>query len=284
MTSMDELAVDRSVDADEVARFDALAAEWWDPDGPMHPLHRLNPVRLGFIRNRLEDHFGLQPNDLAPFAGLRLLDIGCGAGLLSEPLARLGATVVAIDAAAESIAVARAHARAASLEIDYRQATAETLAGEGAEFDAVIAMEVVEHVADLGAFLAAAAALARPGGAAIFATLNRTPKSFLQAIVGAEHLLRWLPKGTHRWDRFVKPSEFRRRLAAHGIEVERFAGVGYGVLSGEWRLSGDLGVNYMVFGRKGRPSQPSARGSQGTRPISTPSSESSRASSSVASP
>ncbi len=250
MSTDTELVTDPTVDAAEVARFDALAAEWWDPDGPMRPLHQLNPVRLDYIRSRLGGHFDLDRKSLRPLEGLRLADIGCGGGLLSEPLARLGAGITAIDVSAENITVAQAHARTAGLDIDYRRSTAEALAGEGERFDAVIAMEVVEHVADLRCFLAASATLVRPGGAILFATINRSAKAFLRAIVGAEYVLRWLPRGTHRFDRFVKPAERRRHLAAAGIELEDVTGVSYRVLSREWRPTRDLGVNYMAFGRK----------------------------------
>ena len=236
-----------SVDAAEVARFDALARDWWDPEGPMRPLHRLNPVRLAFLRERLVEHFGLSADARKPLAGLSLVDVGCGAGLLSEPLARLGAQVTAIDVAAESIAVARTHAGESGLAIDYRRTTAEALAAEGGRFDALVSMEVVEHVADLGGFLAACASLVRPGGAAAFATLNRTAKAYVTAIVGAEYVLRWLPRGTHRWDRFVKPAELRRHLAAGGLRLTQTSGVSFDPLARDWRLSADRSVNYLAF-------------------------------------
>jgi 2-polyprenyl-6-hydroxyphenyl methylase/3-demethylubiquinone-9 3-methyltransferase len=235
-----------SIDVEEVERFSALAESWWDPKGSMAPLHRLNPVRLGFLRQTLATHFDRDARSLRPFQGLRILDIGCGGGLISEPLARLGATVTGIDAAEANIAVARAHARGADLEIDYRQASAEELSAAGERFDAVLALEVVEHVADLDAFMAAASALVRPGGAFIASTLNRTPKSLLFAIVGAEYVLGWLPRGTHRWDRFLKPSEFAAVLRRHGLKERDIRGLVYDLLAGEWRLGRDLGVNYLI--------------------------------------
>jgi 2-polyprenyl-6-hydroxyphenyl methylase / 3-demethylubiquinone-9 3-methyltransferase len=236
-----------SIDVGEVERFSALAETWWDPKGSMAPLHRLNPARLGFLRQTLAAHFGRDARSLSPFDGLRILDVGCGGGLISEPLARLGAVVTGIDAAEANIAVARAHARGADLEIDYRQASAEELSAAGERFDAVLALEVVEHVADLDAFLAAAAALVRPGGAFIASTLNRTPRSLLFAIVGAEYVLGWLPRGTHRWDRFLKPSELAAALRRRGLQARDIRGLVYDLLAREWRLGRDLGVNYLIF-------------------------------------
>jgi 2-polyprenyl-6-hydroxyphenyl methylase/3-demethylubiquinone-9 3-methyltransferase len=236
-----------SIDVEEVERFSALAETWWDPKGSMAPLHRLNPARLGFLRQTLAAHFGRDARSLSPFVGLRILDVGCGGGLISEPLARLGAVVTGIDAAEANIAVARAHARGADLEIEYRQASAEELSAAGERFDAVLALEVVEHVADLDAFLTAAAALVRPGGAFIASTLNRTPRSLLFAIVGAEYVLGWLPRGTHRWDRFLKPSELAAALRRRGLQARDIRGLVYDLLAREWRLGRDLGVNYLIF-------------------------------------
>jgi 2-polyprenyl-6-hydroxyphenyl methylase/3-demethylubiquinone-9 3-methyltransferase len=236
-----------SIDTEEVARFAALAESWWDPRGSMAPLHRLNPARLGFIRSALAAHFGRDTRSLAPFRGLRFLDIGCGGGLIAEPLARLGATVTGIDAAEANIAVARAHARGADLEIEYRPGSAEELAAAGERYDAALALEVVEHVADLDTFLQAAAALVRPGGAFIASTLNRTLKSLLLGIVGAEYVMGWLPRGTHRWDRFLRPSELAAGLRKHGLQARETRGLGYDLLAGEWRLGRDLGVNYLLF-------------------------------------
>ncbi len=239
-----------SVDEDEIARFAALADAWWREDGAFRALHRLNPVRLAYLRDHLCRRFALDARSLTPFTGLDVLDLGCGGGLLSEPLARLGARLVAADAEGESVAAAAHHAAAAGLEIDYRQATAEELAEAGESFDAVVSLEVLEHVADLDAFLAAAAALVRPGGALVLATLNRTLKSYALAIVGAEYVLGWLPRGTHDWNKFIKPSELGRCLRAAGLALEDVSGVGYDPLAGEWRLGRDVAVNYMAFATK----------------------------------
>ncbi len=240
-----------SVDPAEIAKFSALAEEWWDPAGKFRPLHKLNPTRLAFVRDRIAEHFGRDPLAERPLAGLSLLDVGCGGGLLAEPLSRLGAEVTGIDASERNIKVAALHAAESGLAIDYRHAAAEDLAGAGARFDAVLNMEVVEHVADLGGFLAASGALVKPGGAMVVATLNRTPKSFLLGIVGAEYLLRWLPPGTHDWRRFVRPSELARELAAGGLTVTEIAGMAYNPLTDDWRLARDTAVNYMVFAVKG---------------------------------
>jgi 2-polyprenyl-6-hydroxyphenyl methylase/3-demethylubiquinone-9 3-methyltransferase len=239
-----------SIDAEEVAKFAAMAEAWWDPQGKFRPLHRLNPVRLAYIRDRAAAHFGRDPLADQPLRGLDVLDIGCGGGLLAEPLARLGARVVGIDAAQENLAVADLHARQSGLEIDYRHVSAEALAAAGETFDLVVNMEVVEHVADLDAFLAACAALVKPGGALATATLNRTPKAFLLAVVGAEYLLGWLPRGTHDWRRFVRPSELAARLRPAGLSVSEIVGVSYNPLADTWRRSSDLGVNYMMFAVK----------------------------------
>ncbi len=240
-----------SVDAAEVAKLSASAEEWWDPAGRFRPLHRLNPVRLAFIRDRVAAHAGRDPLAERPLQGLRLLDIGCGGGLLAEPLARLGAEVVGIDASPENVEVAALHAAASGLAIDYRQTSAEELAAAGETFDAVVNMEVVEHVADAAAFLHASAALVRPGGAMVLATLNRTPKAFALAIVGAEYVLGWLPRGTHDWRRFLRPSELAALLRDGGIEIAELTGVAYNPLTAAWRLARDLDVNYMVFAVKG---------------------------------
>ncbi len=240
-----------SVDPDEVAKFAALAGEWWDPAGKFAPLHRLNPARLTFIRDRIAAHGGRDPLAERPLTGLRVLDIGCGGGLLCEPLSRLGAQVTGIDAAEQNLAVAADHAAKAGLDIDYRHTTAEALAAGGTHFDLVPNMEVVEHVADVKAFLQASAALAAPGGAMVLATLNRTPKSFAFAIVGAEYLLRWLPRGTHDWRKFLRPSELVTQLRAAGLETKELTGVAYNPLTGAWHLAArDLGVNYMIFAVK----------------------------------
>jgi 2-polyprenyl-6-hydroxyphenyl methylase/3-demethylubiquinone-9 3-methyltransferase len=227
-----------------------MAEAWWDPDGKFRTLHKFNPPRLAFLRDRLCAHFGRPAGTLRPLDGLAILDVGCGGGLVSEPLARMGARVTGIDAAAENVAVARAHAEATGLAIDYRHATAEDLADAGARFDAVVALEVVEHVADLDAFLGACAAVTRPGGAMVVATLNRTAKAFAFAVVGAEYVLGWLPRGTHQWRKFVRPSELARALRARGLVLAELAGMRYEVLTDEWRLCDDLSVNYLAFATK----------------------------------
>lgn len=239
-----------SVDDAEIARFAAMAEAWWDPDGKFRPLHKFNPPRLAFLRDRLCAHFGRPPATMRPLEGLSVLDVGCGGGLVSEPLARMGAQVTGIDAAAQNVAAAGAHAAAAGLDIDYRHATAEDLAEAGERFDAVVALEVVEHVADLDAFLGACAAVVRPGGALAVATLNRTPKAFAFAVVGAEYVLGWLPRGTHQWRKFVRPSELARHFRAHGLTLAELAGMRYDLLTDEWRLGGDLSVNYLAFATK----------------------------------
>lgn len=248
---MPQAASRLSVDPSEVDKFAALAAEWWEPGGKFRPLHRLNPVRLGFLRDAALAHFGPRPAGALPLAGLRVLDIGCGGGLVSEPLARMGAEVVAVDAAAENIAAAQAHAEAGGLKIAYRHGTAEELAEAGERFDLVVALEIVEHVADVDAFLDACTEMVKPGGALAMATLSRTPKAFMMAIVGAEYLLRWLPRGTHDWRRFLRPSELAAKLRPRGLSVTRLAGMVYNPLSDSWRLSErDLDVNYLLFAAK----------------------------------
>jgi len=240
-----------SVDAAEIARFAALADEWWDPRGSFRPLHRLNPARLTYIRDRLCAHFGRDATSFRPLDGLRLADIGCGGGLLCEPMARLGARVTGLDAAERNIAVARAHAERMGLDIDYRHATVESAAAAGERYDVVLNMEVVEHVADVDGFLRASAEVVAPGGAMIVATLNRTARAFALAIVGAEYLLRWLPRGTHDWRRFLRPSELAAGLRAGGLAVEEFAGLVYDPLRDAWRVDPrDIAINYMGFAVK----------------------------------
>jgi 2-polyprenyl-6-hydroxyphenyl methylase/3-demethylubiquinone-9 3-methyltransferase len=240
------LASGATVDDAELARFAAQADAWWDPEGSFGALHRLNPARLGFIRSRLIRHFGRDPNQLRPFAGLSLLDIGCGGGLVAEPMARLGFAVTGIDAGAQAIAAAQTHAQAAGLRIDYRVATAESPAQMGERFDAVLALEVVEHVADRDMFWRSLDRLVAPGGALVAATLNRTARSFALAIVGAEYILRWLPRGTHDWRKFLRPSELILALRRNHLRTIEIAGMSYDPLRGEWGLSRDVGVNYMV--------------------------------------
>jgi len=239
-----------SVDQDEVARFSRLAAQWWDTRGPMAALHKFNPVRLAYIRDRAAEHFGRDPVRLDSLAGLRVLYIGCGGGILSEPLARLGAGVVGADPSDSNIAVAKHHAERAGLSIDYRAVPAEALAPSGETFDVVLAMEVVEHVADLGLFIELAAGLVAPGGLLFVATLNRTAKSFALAIVGAEYILRWLPRGTHRWEKFVTPNELEIAIEQSGLKVVDEIGVVYNLFADRWQLSADTDVNYMMVAEK----------------------------------
>lgn len=241
------------VDPAEIAKFEAMADEWWDPSGKFRPLHMMNPCRLGYAVAQIAAEHGRDPRSLRPFEGLRILDIGCGGGLLSEPMARLGAEVVGADAAARNIPVACIHAQRMGLEIDYRVTTAEALAGAGEDFDAVLNMEVVEHVPDPQAYLDACAALVRPGGLMVTSTINRNPKSWLVAIVGAEQVMRWLPRGTHDWARFITPSELQAMLARAGLEPVDARGFVFNPLSWSWRISErDLSVNYVTTAVKGR--------------------------------
>jgi 2-polyprenyl-6-hydroxyphenyl methylase / 3-demethylubiquinone-9 3-methyltransferase len=239
-----------TVDEAEVTRFSALAAQWWDPRGKMAVLHKFNPVRLGFIKEAACRHFGRDDKRLDALAELRVLDIGCGGGILSEPLARLGAAVVGADPSQANIAAAQLHAADAGVSVDYRATTAEALADEGERFDLVLAMEVVEHVADLDLFIRRCTEMVQPGGLMITATLNRTLKSFALAIVGAEYVLRWLPRGTHQWDKFVTPDELEAALERHGLAVVDETGVIYDLLADRWRLSTDMDVNYMVVAER----------------------------------
>ena len=244
------MASDRTVDADDVARFAQLAERWWDPAGPFAPLHKLNPTRIAFIRDRLAARRGRDPLAARPLDGLRILDVGCGGGLLCEPMARLGADVTGIDAAAESVAVAADHAAAHGLTIDYRDDSVEALAARGGQYDVVLNMEIVEHVADLAAFLDAAGACVRPGGAMFVATLNRTAKAFALAIVGAEYVLGWVPRGTHQWSKFVRPAELIGHLRRGGLQVDEVTGLAYSPLRDRWTLGRDLDVNYMLLATK----------------------------------
>jgi 2-polyprenyl-6-hydroxyphenyl methylase/3-demethylubiquinone-9 3-methyltransferase len=243
-----------TVDPAEIARFSALSAQWWDPRGKMRPLHRLNPVRIGFVRDVACEKFCRDPRRLDCFAGLRILDIGCGAGILSEPLARLGAAVVGADPAETNIAAARVHAAQSAVTVDYRATTAEALADAGERFDIVLAMEVVEHVADLRLFVQCCATLTAPGGLMVAATINRTLKSFALAIVGAEYILRWLPRGTHQWDRFVTPNELEAAMSRGGLTLMAQTGVIYNLLADAWQLGDDMDVNYMLAAE--RPAGP----------------------------
>ena len=240
-----------SIDPEEVAKFSAMAAQWWDPQGKFRPLHQFNPVRLGFIRDTVGAHFGLDGRTREPFAGLRFLDIGCGGGLLSEPMARLGATITGVDASEANIKTASLHAAEQGLGIDYRHGAAEDLAAkEAGAFDVILNMEVIEHTADPAAFLRACTALLAPGGLMIVATINRTPKARLLAISMAERVLRWLPRGTHDYDKLVKPLEIRAPLEEEGLAVSGPFGVSYNPLTGQWRQGRDVSVNYMMVAKK----------------------------------
>ncbi len=241
-----------TVDPAEVERFARIADEWWDPRGKFAPLHQLNPVRLGFIRDRAAAHWRRDPLSDSPLRDLSVLDIGCGGGLICEPMARLGGQVTGIDAAARNIATARLHAAGQNLTIDYRETTAEATTESGERFDVVLALEIVEHVSDVDLFLKSVGDLAKPGGLVFLSTLNRTAKAWALAIAGAEYVLRWLPRGTHDWRKFLKPSEVVRGLRNGGVEAQEIVGVVYSPLSRAWSLNKrDLDVNYMLYGSKG---------------------------------
>ena len=241
-----------TVDPDEVARFSAMAARWWDVDGPMRPLHRLNPLRLSWIKELISVRFGRDPRSSATLTGLHVLDIGCGAGLVTEPLARMGAAVVGIDPSHETIATAKLHGGEAGLAIDYRATTAEELAAAGERFDVVLALEVVEHVTDVNVFVAAAGGMVIPGGLMIASTINRTRKAYLLAIIGAEYVLRWLPRGTHDYDKLVTPEELGAAFRGAGLTPAGETGVMYVPIADRFRLTTDMDVNYMLAaGRDG---------------------------------
>ena len=247
-----------TVDDGEVERFSRHAADWWNPRGTMAPLHKFNPVRLAYIRDQATARFNRDPKKLDCLNGLRILDIGCGGGILSEPLARLGADMVGADPSADNIAAARAHAEETGVTVDYRCSTAEELAAKKERFDVVLAMEVVEHVTDVGLFVKTCAGMVKPGGLMIAATLNRTLKSFALAIVGAEYVLRWLPRGTHQWDKFVTPDELEIALEKSGLRVTGERGVIYNLLADRWQLSSDTDVNYMVVAERPKKKSSSA--------------------------
>ncbi|MED5549154.1 MAG: bifunctional 2-polyprenyl-6-hydroxyphenol methylase/3-demethylubiquinol 3-O-methyltransferase UbiG [Pseudomonadota bacterium] len=239
-----------SVDPEEVEKFSRMAADWWDPDSKFKPLHKFNPVRLGFIRDTICEHFGL--SGATPFKGLRILDIGCGGGLVCEPMARLGAQVTGVDAAEANVKTASVHADEQGLEVDYRHGVAEQLLEAGEPpFDVVLNLEVMEHVADPHAFLVDCTRLVKPGGLMICATINRTPKAFALAIVGAEWIMGWLPRGTHRFAKLVKPAEIRAALREGGMEMREPVGVLYNPLNDQFSLGNDTAVNYMAVAAKG---------------------------------
>jgi 2-polyprenyl-6-hydroxyphenyl methylase/3-demethylubiquinone-9 3-methyltransferase len=242
-----------SVMSEEVARFDALGEAWWDADGPMAPLHRVNPIRIGWARDLIARHFKLEARAGLQLKGVSLIDIGCGAGLFSEPLARLGADVVGIDPARGAIEAALSHAEDTGARLAYRAATVEDMAAEERRFDVVSAMEVIEHAADPKLFVATAGSLVKPGGLFLASTLNRTLKSFALAIVGAEYVLRWLEPGTHRWEQFVTPLELTAFARAAGLRRLSLRGMVYDPFRREWRLSSDTGVNYLFAATKPNP-------------------------------
>ena len=239
-----------TIDAGEVERFSALAAEWWNPNGKFRPLHKFNPVRLAYIRDHVAQRFGRDPRAARPFEGLRILDIGCGGGLLCEPMARLGAEVVGADASATNVEVARLHALEAGVSIDYRATTAEALAGQGEQFDVILNMEVVEHVADVDLYISKCSEMVKPGGIMFVATINRTLKARGLAIIGAEYVLRWLPRGTHQFGKLVRPEELEKALTNAGLLVADRTGVAYNPLSDRWQMSRDMDVNYMVLAER----------------------------------
>lgn len=243
-----------TIDSEEVARFSAMAEEWWDPTGKFKPLHKFNPVRLTYIKQEVCRHFGRDPKAADAFKGLRFLDIGCGGGLLSEPMARLGADVMGADPSETNIEIARLHMQSSGLEIDYRAETAESLADAGENFDVVLNMEVVEHVADVPLFLEATSRMVRPGGLMFVATINRTLKAYALAIVGAEYVLRWLPQGTHTYEKLVRPSEIEGPLQASGLAVIDRSGVSYNPLTDSWAQSRDMDVNYMLLAERPKTS------------------------------
>jgi 2-polyprenyl-6-hydroxyphenyl methylase / 3-demethylubiquinone-9 3-methyltransferase len=241
-----------TVDPTEISRFNATH-DWWNTEGSLRALHHLNPIRLDLVRSRLAAHFRRDPKLLLPFTGLRLIDIGCGGGLVAEPMCRLGFTVTGIDAAPGAIAAAREHAAMGGLAIDYRVSAAESMADGGRQFDAVLALEVIEHVADRGSLLRSLGRLVAPGGAAVLATLNRTPRSFAHAILGAEFILGWIPPGTHDWRKFVRPSELILGLRRNGLHPTEISGFRYDLVTGEWKLSPEIDVNYFVIAAQNPP-------------------------------
>jgi len=239
-----------TIDASEIENFSRIAAEWWNPQGKFRPLHKFNPTRLAYIKEKACKAFDRDINSASPLRGLRLLDIGCGGGLLCEPMARLGATVVGADASEKNIAVAKLHAETSGLNIDYRATTAEALADRGEKFDIILNMEVVEHVAAVPLFIKACATMVKPNGLMFIATLNRTWKALAFAIIGAEYILRWLPKGTHSFEKFLKPDEIKHELNQSGLTVIDQSGVSYDPLRAHWHRSSDMSVNYMLLARR----------------------------------
>ena len=243
-------AAKTTIDQSEVDRFSAMAAEWWSPTGKFKPLHKFNPVRLAYIRDKAAENFSRNPKSAKPLEGLRVLDIGCGGGLLSEPVARMGADVVGADPSEKNIGIASTHAKASGVAIDYRAVTAEQLAEAGEAFDIVLNMEVVEHVADVELFMNTCAGMVRPGGLMFVATINRTMKAAALAIFAAENVLRWLPRGTHQYEKLVRPDELEKPLVANGLEIIDRTGVFFNPLANQWNLSKDMDVNYMLLAKR----------------------------------
>lgn len=241
-----------TLDPEEIARFSKISAQWWDENGAFKPLHHLNPTRLDYITQQLSRHYLKNTGNLPNFQGLSILDIGCGGGLIAEPLTRLGAAVTGIDASEKTIEVASAHASLMGLDIQYNCTTAEDLAETGQQFDVVLALEIVEHVADVAGFIKTCYQLVKPGGIVIFSTLNRTLKSYAIAIVGAEYIMRWLPVGTHEWRKFLSPGELGSHMKNAGFAVQNITGMSFNPLSWSWSLSKDLDVNYFITGMKAR--------------------------------
>ena len=243
-------AAKTTIDQSEVDRFSAMAAEWWSPTGKFKPLHKFNPVRLAYIRDKAAESFSRNPKTAKPLEGLRVLDIGCGGGLLSEPVARMGAEVVGADPSEKNIGIASTHAKSSGVAVDYRAVTAEQLAEAGETFDIVLNMEVVEHVADVELFMNTCASMVRPGGLMFVATINRTMKAAALAIFAAENVLRWLPRGTHQYEKLVRPEELEKPLAASGLEIVDRTGVFFNPLANQWNLSRDMDVNYMLLAKR----------------------------------
>lgn len=251
MTAQPQSPLGHTVDEDEIAKFEAMAEEWWDPNGKFKPLHKFNPVRITYIRDQICAHFGRDPLQSLPLKGLSILDIGSGGGLLCEPMCRMGADITGVDATERSVQIASAHAAAMDLDIPYRFTTAEALVEAGESFDVVLNMEVVEHVADVPSFVQSSASLVKPEGCMFMATMNRTAKSYALAIVGAEYIMGWLPRGTHDWKKFLKPSELAAHLRNAGMEIAELTGVSFNPLKDKWSLAAkDLGVNYMLMAKR----------------------------------